>query len=71
MSDYRDINFYLNKAKGNILDAIRCSKTMENTMKDNTDYKMLIDDLNYITEIIDKCGNTTDEVTDVFEELIK
>lgn len=32
---------------------------------------MLIDNLNYITEIIDKCFDTADEVTDTFEELIK
>lgn len=67
--DYTDINFYLNKAKGNILDAIRCVKTMENIMSNNSEYKMLIDDLDYITEIIDKSGDTSDEVADTFEKL--
>lgn len=71
MMDYTDINFYLNKAKGNILDAIRCVKTMENIMSNNSEYKMLIDDLDYITEIIDKSSNTSDEVADTFERKVK
>lgn len=69
--DYTDINLYLDKAKNDISDAIKCSDTMKNLMADNGMYKTLMINLNHITEIIDNCKNISNEVTDTFEKLIE
>lgn len=67
MSDYTDIKHYLDKAKINILNAIRCVETMENEVGTVDNYQALISDMESITEIIDKCEINSDDLTDLYE----
>lgn len=71
MSDYTDIKLHLEKAKSNVLNALRLSETMENTVGVLDDYQTLISDLEHIVEIIDKCEVDSEYVTDVFEMATK